>query len=468
MGKQKLKGKDLRGIGYRSDKAKSLAINIMSQHFKHLKKQEQLVLLVAIAEKPEEYIENEFLLPLAEEFMEVVEKEEFTVYQLKEEKKEYSVFGKKFIDRNTINQMDLAMRLPVAEKGALMPDAHVGYGLPIGGVLATKNEVIPYGVGLDIGCRMALTIFEAPANFLSKYNYLAKTALKEHTYFGIGFVENNDADHEMLEREEFQSTELLRQLHRKATNQLGSSGSGNHFVEFGEVQLAADNNLGIPAGSYLGLLSHSGSRGLGATIAGYYTKIAMDVCRLPKGAQHLAWLDLNTAEGMEYWLSMNLAGDYAKACHDVIHNRLAKAIGLKPLLKVENHHNFAWKEQQEDGSELVVHRKGATPAQKGALGIIPGSMTAPGYIVSGMGNEDALFSASHGAGRVMSRSKARSSITKSEINKELKQKKITLLGGSVEEAPKVYKDIDAVMGSQTNLVNVEGIFIPKLIRMNKD
>lgn len=468
MGKQKLKGKDLRAIGYRSDRAKSLAINIMAQHFKHLEKTEQLEMLKDLAENPEKYKTNVVLFPITEEFMEIVFKEEYTVYKLKDEVTDYKVFGKKFIDQNTINQMDLAMRLPVAEKGALMPDAHVGYGLPIGGVLATKNEVIPYGVGLDIGCRMALTIFDAPYSNLHKEQFLFKTALKEQTHFGIGYVKAKEIDHSIMDREEFKMNELLKNLQRKAWNQLGSSGSGNHFVEFGEVVLAENNNLQLPSGSYIGLLSHSGSRGLGATIAGYYTRIAMDKCRLPKGSQHLAWLDINNSEGMEYWLAMNLAGDYAKACHDVIHKRIGKAIGLKPLIKVENHHNFAWKELQADGSELIIHRKGATPAKKGELGIIPGSMTAPGYIVSGKGEESSLNSAAHGAGRSMSRNKARSSVTKSIINKELKQKNITLIGGSVEEAPCVYKDIQGVIDCQNNQVNIEGIFNPKIIRMDKD
>ena len=468
MGKQKLKGKDLRKIGYQSDQTKSLAINIMAKNFKHLTKPEKLDLLVEIAENPERFIENEQLRPLAEAFMEVVEKENYTVFKLNDNNKDYAVYGKKFIDQNTINQMDLAMRLPIAEKGALMPDAHVGYGLPIGGVLATKNEVIPYGVGLDIGCRMALSIFDVPFKFATKHRYGLKQSLKEQTYFGIGRIRENFEEHEVLERSEFSATDLLKKLHGKACNQIGTSGSGNHFVEYGEVILEEDNNLDLPTGSYLGLLSHSGSRGLGATIASYYTRVAMDTCRLPKGSQNLAWLDLDKEAGMEYWLAMNLAGDYAKACHDVIHRKIAKAIGVKTLKKIENHHNFAWKEKQSDGSELIVHRKGATPAKQGELGIIPSSMTSSGYIVSGKGAQGALYSASHGAGRKMSRRKAKASITGSEVRKHLKSKGVSLIGGGVDEAPMVYKNIDNVMKSQTELVTVEGMFIPKIVRMNKD
>ncbi len=468
MGKQKLRGKDLRKLGFYSDKGKSLAINIMATHYKYLKKTEKIELLENVLAKPEKYADHEFLAPLAEEFMEIVEKEEFTAYKLKPEAKPYSVFGKKFISQNAIHQMDLAMSIPIAKKGAMMPDAHVGYGLPIGGVLATKNEVIPYAVGLDIGCRMALTIFDMSPEIFKKQPHKLKTALQDETHFGLVKTREGFTEHEILERPEFQETELLRTLRGKAISQIGTSGGGNHFVEFGEIEVKRGNAMGVPAGTYLGLVSHSGSRGLGATIANYYKTVAMDVCRLPRGAQHLAWLDMNTAEGQEYWLSMNLAGDYAKACHDVIHKKLAKAIGLKPLVKVENHHNFAWKEMQPDGEELIVHRKGATPAKLGELGIIPGSMATSGYIVSGLGNAGSLNSASHGAGRKFSRSKAKASYTGSELRKELKKAKVTLIGGGLDEAPFAYKDIDQVMANQTDLVKVEGKFTPRIVRMCKD
>jgi tRNA-splicing ligase RtcB len=188
---------------------------------------------------------------------------------------------------------------------------------------------------------------------------------------------------------------------------------------------------------------------------------------LPGEAKHLAWLDLNTHDGQEYWLAMNLAGDYASACHHDIHRRLAKALGKRPLAVVENHHNFAWKEQV-NGEELVVHRKGATPAQKGVLGIIPGSMTAPGFIVRGKGFEASLNSASHGAGRQLSRRKAKEQITNSEIKKVLQDYGVTLIGGGRDEAPMAYKDINKVMGNQTELVEVVGTFTPKIVRMDNN
>lgn len=194
----------------------------------------------------------------------------------------------------------------------------------------------------------------------------------------------------------------------------------------------------------------------------------MNKCKLPREAKHLAWLDLDSEEGHEYWLSMSLAGEYAKACHDRIHENLCDALGLSMLRKVENHHNFAWRETLADGNEYVVHRKGTTPAAEGVLGIIPGSLTAPGYLVRGLGNESSLNSAAHGAGRKMSRQKARSSVTASSLKKLLQSEKVELIGGSPEEAPSAYKDIALIMRSQTTLVNIEGKFHPRIVRMAKD
>lgn len=206
---------------------------------------------------------------------------------------------------------------------------------------------------------------------------------------------------------------------------------------------------------------------MGAEIAQYYTRVAIEQCPLPKEAQQLAWLDLDTHLGIEYWTAMNLAGKYASSCHADIHRRLVKAIGGRVLAKVENHHNFAWKEIH-DGKEVIVHRKGATPAAEGQIGFIPGSMTSKGFIVKGKGFSDSLNSASHGAGRILSRQKANSSITMGEVKKELEKHNVELIGGSKEEAPMAYKNINEVMNAQTDLVDILGTFMPRFVRMNKN
>lgn len=460
--------KDLSKLGYRDNVARSLAVALVNKYCKHETKERILAILGDVLGNPEIYKNNEVWSKLAEQLSPTLVEKSFTSYDLLDEPLAYKTYGSKHIETLAKQQMNLAMRLPVTLAGALMPDAHAGYGLPIGGVLATDNAVIPYAVGVDIGCRMSLTLFDAGEDFLSRYSHQMKEALKEFTHFGMDgglpFVQ----EHEVLDREEFRMTELLRGLHGKAVRQLGSSGGGNHFVEFGRISLQADNVLGVPEGSYAALLSHSGSRGLGAAIAKHYSLLARDICRLPREAQHFAWLGLDTEEGQEYWLSMNLAGDYARACHERIHLNLAKALGLKPLANVNNHHNFAWREEIVPGRMAIVHRKGATPAQKGQAGLIPGSMATAGYLVCGKGMEAALNSASHGGGRAMSRQKAKDSFTQSALKKLLSQAGVTLIGGSVEEMPLAYKDIDRVMYMQETLVEVQGKFMPRIVRMNKE
>jgi tRNA-splicing ligase RtcB len=453
MGKQKLNITDLSTINFPSAVAKSLSLNIMNRHFKHLPNEEKLTLIQSVLQHPEAFLDDTQLSLLAYKIYKVPADESFKSYELDDRPKHFNVFGSKHIEMNAIQQMELVMRLPVSIRGALMPDAHQGYGIPIGGVLATKNEVLPYGVGMDIGCRMALSILDLPGSYVEHHAYEIKKVLQEHTHFGKDGGLDSKPEHKVLEDKTFQETALLKRLHGKAARQLGSSGSGNHFVEFGVIEVKNENNLGLHAGSYAAILSHSGSRGLGANIAQHYTDIAMDQCKLPREAKHLAWLSLDSTAGQEYWLSMNLAGDYAKACHDVIHENICRVLNVDVHKTIENHHNFAWKEKVE-GEDYIVHRKGATPAANGVFGIIPGSMTAPGYLVSGLSNEASLNSAAHGAGRKMSRLKAKNSVTMSGLKKELQSKKVTLIGGSPEEAPGAYKDIEMVMSSQSTLVNI--------------
>jgi tRNA-splicing ligase RtcB (3'-phosphate/5'-hydroxy nucleic acid ligase) len=469
MGTQKLTIKDLSVINFPSDVAKSLALNILNRNFKHTPNEEKLKLIGHLLEEPESYTDHNTLGILATKLIsKTYTTESFRAYHLDDEPKHFDVFGNKHIEINAIKQMELVMRLPIAEKGALMPDAHQGYGLPIGGVLATKDAVIPYGVGMDIGCRMALSILDLPGSYVDRHAFELKKALHNETHFGNDGGLETLQEHEVLDHPDFRSTDLLRRLHGKARRQLGSSGSGNHFVEFGSITVEESNSLNLPGGHYAAILSHSGSRSLGANVAQHYTNIAMNKCKLPREAKQLAWLHLNSEEGQEYWISMSLAGEYAKASHDRIHKNLCDALGFSVLLKVENHHNFAWKEKLHDGKEYVVHRKGATPASKDVLGIIPGSMTAPGYVVSGLGNESSLNSAAHGAGRKLSRLRAKNSITMSSLKKMLQSEKVTLIGGSTEETPTAYKDIDLIMASQTTLVKIEGKFHPRIVRMAKD
>jgi len=466
MSKLKLSGKQLRAIGYPEAPVISIAMNVMEKNYKHHSEQDALKILKSIFENPEEYLDDVVLGKIAEQLVEkpVIETEEIP---LNESGIHYNIFGAENIEEGALKQMEIAAKLPVAVAGALMPDAHQGYGLPIGGVLATNNAIIPYAVGVDIGCRMCMSIFPIETSDLIKKVSFFQRELLANTLFGAGREFDKFSEHEVLERKEFDEIAFVSGLKNKAAKQLGSSGSGNHFVEFGEVEIPdANNSLKLKSGKYVALLSHSGSRGLGATIASHYTQIAMEKTVLPREAKHLAWLDLDTEEGIEYWLAMNLAGDYASACHHTIHKKIAKAIGEKPIVIIENHHNFAWKEIVE-GKGVIVHRKGATPAGKDVLGIIPGSMTAPGFIVKGKGEVASLNSASHGAGRKMSRTKAIANISHDALKTELQKHGVLLLGGGLDEAPQAYKDIHEVMQSQKQLVDVLGLFYPKIVKMDK-
>jgi tRNA-splicing ligase RtcB len=470
MNTRKLNGNDLLELGLPEGESIGAAMRIAEQYFYEKTKEEILAHFKNVIQSPDNFIEDEILGNLATAILKSKAVAEDGEIALIEEGAPYQVYGAEQIEQGAHNQMSVAMRLPVTVAGALMPDAHQGYGLPIGGVLATKNAIIPYGVGVDIGCRMALSIYDIPEEHFYQNEAKYKRELVAWTKFGAGnsWRGREKADHDILDSNRFDATKQLKFLQDKAAAQLGTSGGGNHFVEWGIIEFKErDEKLNIDAGRYVALLTHSGSRGFGATIAGHYTRLAKELCKLPREAANLAYLDLNSAEGQEYWLAMNLAGDYASACHEVIHQRLTKAIGGQVLAKVENHHNFAWKEVW-NGEEVIVHRKGATPASKDVMGIIPGSMTAPGFLVRGKGEENAINSASHGAGRQMSRTQAINSISKNEMKQVLKDHGVTLIGAGRDEAPMAYKDIRAVMAAQQELVDVVAEFTPKMVRMADD
>jgi tRNA-splicing ligase RtcB len=370
------------------------------------------------------------------------------------------------IDDASKDQMKQACSLPVSVAAALMPDAHVGYGLPIGGVLATENAVIPYGVGVDIACRMRLSIVDLPVHAFDGKAARLEEPLVKGTRFGVGSTWKQRQTHDVMDRD-WSVTSFTAGLKDLAWQQLGTSGSGNHFAEWGLLTLLQPD-LGLEAGQYVALLSHSGSRGPGAKVCDRYSTIAAK--RLPRAyrdRQKLAWLGLDTAEGQEYWAAMNLMGEFAAANHAVLHRNVLERAGAQALFVVENHHNFAWKETH-GGREVVVHRKGATPAGAGVLGVIPGSMADPCFVVRGKGNAASLESAAHGAGRCMSRTAARQKFSWKQWKPILERRGVRLLAGGLDEVPGVYKNIREVMAAQRELVDVVATFDPKIVMMCGD
>lgn len=372
------------------------------------------------------------------------------------------------IDAGSHQQMSQACSVPGVVGGALMPDAHVGYGLPIGGVLAVENAVIPYAVGVDIACRMKLSVLDESIETLDTHRHRWRNALERGTRFGVG-CEHERPQHHAVMDQDWNVTRVTREKRDRAWKQLGTSGSGNHFVEFGELELTTDQPaLGLNAGRYIALLSHSGSRGAGSAVCDTYSNIARG--RLPKHYAELgrlAWLDLDSEAGQEYWLAMNLMGDYAAANHDVIHRLVSEIAGTTIIAGVENHHNFAWKENH-NGREVIVHRKGATPAGPGVLGVIPGSMGSPAYVVAGKGQPESFYSASHGAGRRMSRTEGKNTFSFPAVRKQLADRNIEVLSAGADEVPGVYKDIDVVMSQQQDLVDILARFNPRIVKMCGD
>src|SRR5438874_1479057 len=214
------------------------------------------------------------------------------------------------LEPEAVMQMEKACLLPVSVAGALMADAHVGYGLPIGGVLATENAVIPYAVGVDIACRMKLTVLDLPARDLEQNQDRLARAIETETRFGVGANFKNRRHHNVMDAD-WSVSPITRQNKDRAWSQLGTSGSGNHFVEFG-LFTAHGQIQGLQAGTYLALLSHSGSRGTGAAVCDHYSKIAFSQFpNLPSELKRLAWLSMDSQEGQEYWAAMELMGRYA-------------------------------------------------------------------------------------------------------------------------------------------------------------
>ena len=452
-------GRDITELGYREGPIVGLALRIAKRAIKRMPRAELDEKLRQVLASPESLASDPLFGELAAA---LIEERDRPYWVEREAPAPYRVWGEG-LEKGAVDQMDAAVRLPIALQGALMPDAHQGYGLPIGGVLATDNVVIPYAVGVDIACRMKLSVFDIPADRIEKLRDTLINALRRETLFGAGAGFKRPSEHEVLE-EDWSITPITQRVFDKACAQIGTSGSGNHFAEFGTITLDQPD-MELAPGSYLALLSHSGSRGAGAQVADHYSRLARDLHpELPPELKYLAWLDLDSEPGQEYWAAMNLMGRYAAANHAIIHQKVAKHIGARVIAGVENHHNFAWKETH-GGKEMIVHRKGATPAAAGVMGVIPGSMASPGFVVRGRGVPESLESASHGAGRRMSRRAATEQFRWNQIKPVLEQAGVQLLSAGIDENPLAYKDIHEVMRQQHDLVDVVARFDPKIVRM---
>lgn len=364
------------------------------------------------------------------------------------------------------HQISEAAKLPVAVKAAVMPDAHLGYALPIGGVIGLENAVSPHFVGYDIACRMSCSVLAISPEEFMKHRPQLFEDLKAVTSFGIGAAFEKRLDHAVMYDPLWDEIPILKQYKDLAWKQLGSSGGGNHFADFMIGTVCAESgNLDLSVGTqFVSLVTHSGSRGAGHKLATYYSKLAgawasHNAKGVPKGYE---WLPLDSEAGQEYWLVMQLMGRYAQANHHLIHERFGNRAELRVRRFYENHHNFAWEE-----SGMIVHRKGATPANVGDFGIIPGSMGTCSYLVEGLGNPDSLYSASHGAGRLSSRRKAKERFSKVTFDRHIERNDILVHGVAEDESNQAYKDITRVIRVQEDAgqIRIVASMFPKAVIM---
>lgn len=368
------------------------------------------------------------------------------------------VFGRP--DDNTLEQYhNVLMR---AERGALMADAHMGYLMPIGGVMAYDNKVSPVGVGFDIGCgNMAVKLDQ------KAYDFDVSSALdliEDNIHFGLGgHNPNAPVDHKLFSAPEWDAIpdQVRGELKQKARKQLGTIGSGNHYVD-----LFRDEE------GYVWIGAHFGSRGFGYQTAQGFMNLSQDKAWDANYEQKEILLDLDTPVGHDYFAAMNLAGRYAYAGREWVCYTLADAFGAEILDEVHNNHNFAWREEHE-GRELIVVRKGATPAFPGQRGFVGGSMGDLSVILEGVESEEsrqALYSTIHGAGRLMSRTQAKgdyrgrdlskASVKPEMIYERLQEKGVELRGGGLDEAPQVYRQLEDVLEYHKNTINVTHYLMP--------
>lgn len=338
----------------------------------------------------------------------------------------------------------------------LMPDTHQGYGMPIGGVLATRNVIVPNAVGVDIGCGMCAVKTHTLAEMLTKEE-IKQIMRGIRELVPLGFDHHKERQDESLMPQGFNPDELhvVKRQYLAALKQLGTLGGGNHFIE---LQQCKDG--------YLWIMIHSGSRNLGKQVADYYNKMAKKLNGIwlsvvdPK--TDLAFLPFQTEEAHQYYKEMRYCTEFAFANRRLMMERIKEGIAaiipgveFEPLINIA--HNYAAFEEHF-GEKVIVHRKGATSARAGEIGIIPGSQGTKSYIVEGLGNPESFMSCSHGAGRALSRSAAVKT-----LDLEIEKRKLDEQGiihsirsrSDLEEASSAYKDITQVMAFQADLVRIK-------------
>ena len=349
------------------------------------------------------------------------------------------------LESMALEQFESAMEQDFSLKGALMPDAHTGYSLPIGAVVATEGVIIPAWVGYDIGCGMCAL----PTSFRASDIDIAADAIFEDIYrqIPVGFNVNQRPIDCLLDPDDL--TELGRKAFdsRKGFRALGSLGGGNHFIEIGHDESGR-----------VWIIIHSGSRGVGHGVATEYMRLASGTGKVKEGHYGLR---VDSDDGLAYINDMNWALEFALVNRKIMMSRVVGVISAicdgeaDWGLLINRNHNHA---EKKDG--MWIHRKGATHAERGMMGVIPGNMRDGSFIVCGKGNPDALWSSSHGAGRVMGRKQAKRELSADDFRATMQGITAKVGDSTLDESPMAYKDIFEVMRLQADLVDVCNYIIP--------
>ncbi len=377
------------------------------------------------------------------------------------------IFGEH--EENTLAQLhDVASR---AERVALMADGHLGYIMPIGGVAAYDNRTTIAGVGFDIACGNAAIRTDLKVEDVHPYQEDLADEIFSQLSFGVGRVNQDDdapVDDPLFDEAAWDAipAKFRGKLREKARQQLGTIGGGNHYVD-----------VFVDEAGFVWVGVHFGSRGFGHTVASNFLALTAGEAWGTKVKEHEGLVHLNNPIGHDYWHLMELAGRYAYAGREWVARKVVQMLGGTEVELVHNHHNFAWREQHE-GRDLIVVRKGATPAFPGQKGFVGASMAENAVIVEGATPEDgsaeqwmqkqAMFSTVHGAGRVMGRRQAKRTLDHDEVSQTIRDAGVALRGGGLDEAPQAYKRLPEVLAHQGATVNVLHTLTPLIVCMAPD
>ena len=367
--------------------------------------------------------------------------------------KPMKVFGD--VDANAIRQMQTCLADDAAVAGVMMPDGHLGYSMPIGGVIAYRGAVSPSGVGFDIACGNKAVMLDAEPADTRLYISEIMDEVFASISFGVGLKNEERVEHELFD-DPMWGERPFSHLKELAHQQLGTVGGGNHYVDIFE-----DESGTVWVGC------HFGSRGFGHKVASGFLNLANgadfgdryhDDINAPATV-----LSLDTPLGQDYWHGMELAGRYAYTGRDWVCQKVADILGANILREIHNHHNFAWREEHDGLGDVVVVRKGATPAHAGQMGFVGSTMAERSVVLEGMGDPETLHSAVHGAGRVLSRSAAKGKpkkgkpglVSREDMDGMVGGAGVCLRGADVDEAPQCYKRLDEVLEHIPHSITVD-------------